>query len=680
MKKFTLILAFMMAVSAAFSQYYYLPFLNAGTNPGGINTDAEYPNGGGLDPSWTMILGGPQTSPTWSSSQTIPFTFQFNGATVSSFQVSSSGVLTFAANPGTAPSHTPAALPSASIPDSSVCIWGLQSIGSNDNIMMKVHGTAPNRQLWVFFASYGYNGASGTAWTYWSIVLEETTNNIYMVDQRNGNGTPALSVGIQINNSTAVSVTGSPNVTSQAQTDATASDNSYYQFVYGSQPAYDLAMQRLDIAGYAQPNNSVDIKGTVDNLGSNAVTAFDLSYSVNNGTPVTATISNVNIASLADYDFTHPNAWTPSATGVYDIKVWTSNLNGNPDDNTSNDTLTTTVQIVANVVQRLPLYETFTSSTCGPCVAGNTNMDGLFANNPNKWVAVKYQMSWPGNGDPYYTAEGGVRRGYYGVSSVPNQQIDGGYNANSSSVTQADFDAAYNVPSFVGLEAYMIMDTVTKHLTVGVNIDANIDLPQSARLFIALLEKKTYNNTGSNGETEFSWVMKKMLPDAAGKTLGAVSSGTSWTEFADYTFKGSYRLPPNAGSPINHTIEHSVEEFSDMIAAVWIQNYPTKEVYQSCYSTVILGVAENNPQEMIGKYYPNPAINQVNFDFNLAKSENVTLAVMNNVGQVVKSQNLGQVQAGAQKVTVDITDLNSGVYFFRFMIGNTQFTKPVIVD
>ncbi|MEZ5197672.1 MAG: hypothetical protein R2764_15170 [Bacteroidales bacterium] len=30
---------------------------------------------------------------------------------------------------------------------------------------------------------------------------------------------------------------------------------------------------------------------------------------------------------------------------------------------------------------------------------------------------VKYQMNWPGVGDPYYT-EGGAERNYYGVSWV----------------------------------------------------------------------------------------------------------------------------------------------------------------------------------------------------------------------------------------------------------------------
>ncbi|MBL0071768.1 MAG: hypothetical protein IPP34_08130 [Bacteroidetes bacterium] len=74
-------------------------------------------------------------------------------------------------------------LPSALIPDNSVCVWGLQATGANDNIVVKTFGTAPNRQYWIFFTSYSIPGNTA-GWTYWSIVLEETSNKIYLVDQR----------------------------------------------------------------------------------------------------------------------------------------------------------------------------------------------------------------------------------------------------------------------------------------------------------------------------------------------------------------------------------------------------------------------------------------------------------------------------------------------------------------
>ena len=85
-------------------------------------------------------------------------------------------------------------------------VWGLQGTGSNDNIVTKTFGTAGGRQHWVFFSSY-----TAGSWSYWSIVMEEGTDNIYIVDQRHSTAAnPQITAGIQIDGSTATMVAGSP--------------------------------------------------------------------------------------------------------------------------------------------------------------------------------------------------------------------------------------------------------------------------------------------------------------------------------------------------------------------------------------------------------------------------------------------------------------------------------------
>ena len=75
--------------------------------------------------------------------------------------------------------------------------------------------------------------------------------------------------------------------------------------------------------------------------------------------------------------------------------------------------------------QRIPMIEAFSSSTCGPCNSGNVTTSNVLANFPGQYTLLKYQMNWPGSGDPYYTSEAGSRKSYYGVNSVPRLQIDG---------------------------------------------------------------------------------------------------------------------------------------------------------------------------------------------------------------------------------------------------------------
>ncbi|MDZ7848819.1 MAG: hypothetical protein U5L96_19985 [Owenweeksia sp.] len=150
MKKVYTLLSVMLVSTALFAQpsYYVLPTPDAGFNPGNLNGDAEQPN----EPGWNQIMATTSTD-MWSSAQSIPFTFQFNGTTQSSFVISNTGVLTFSPSPGTAPSATNLALPTTTIPDNSVCVWGLDLTGGNDNIRTKVFGTSPNRQMWIQFTS-----------------------------------------------------------------------------------------------------------------------------------------------------------------------------------------------------------------------------------------------------------------------------------------------------------------------------------------------------------------------------------------------------------------------------------------------------------------------------------------------------------------------------------------------
>src|SRR5215204_4947648 len=92
MKKIITLVAVVCISLGASAQYFYYAYVNAGTNPGGLNNDSELPT---PLTGWTSISTPPYASPGWTANQTIPFAFSFNGAPVTQFKVSSSGILTF---------------------------------------------------------------------------------------------------------------------------------------------------------------------------------------------------------------------------------------------------------------------------------------------------------------------------------------------------------------------------------------------------------------------------------------------------------------------------------------------------------------------------------------------------------------------------------------------------------
>lgn len=659
----------MLVPQQASAQYYYIPFPGAGQNPGGLNTDSEYPVGGGLAADWTTLVTGSAataTTPVWSPVQTMPWAFQLNGQPVTDFKVSTSGVLTFTTTATAVPSGNNVALPSASIPDNSICVWGIQA-GANDYIVSKEFGSAPNRQLWVQFNSCTHVGSAGS-YVYWSIVLEESTNNIYMVDQRTSVGT-TLTVGVQVNSTTAVQVSESPNVDSPDQGDPSPVDNSYYAFYPGAQPNYDMSVRTIELPRYVgRTAGPILFWGELSNLGAQPITSYDLNYSINGGTPVTQPVTGVFIAPLASdpYGTMGATGWQPTANGLYTVRVWASNLNGNPDQVPANDTIVRTVTVVDSAVTRKVVEESFTSSTCPPCRAGNTNVRAVNRANPGKYVRVAYQQNFPAPGnDPYYTAESGARFQFYNGSYIPYMILDGGWGDNSQSLTSAILNQFHDVPAVMKVtSSYSV---IGRTVTATAQLRPYADFPANQLVaHMIITERTTVNNARTNGETEFHDVMKKMMPNQNGTLLGALSSGQPVTLTQTYTF------------PANN----NVESFDSLQVVIFVQDQFTKEVVNGNSGTRLRPTGLSGDAS-VGTFalVPNPAAGgNASLHLSLVTAQPVTVEVLDALGRVVFTHPAESLTAGTHELPLNLTAAPHGLYVVRVKTGSATLTQRLVVE
>lgn len=328
-----------------------------------------------------------------------------------------------------------------------------------------------------------------------------------------------------------------------------------------------------------------DVTGTLVNLGSATVTSFDLNYTIDGGAAVTETVTGVNIGFGQTYNFTHSTGFTPSAAGNYNVTAYASNINGNADSNTANDETSKDIVVYDVAVQRVPLFEIFTSSTCGPCNPGNANYHSIVDPQPDQnFVSIKYQQDFPGTGDPYATDESVARRNFYGINSIPRMEIDGGWDGNANSFTQALYDDARAKPAFLFLHATYELDVANQSVSFEVEgLPVQDYAAGTYKLHVAIIENETSANVKSNGETSFEEVCKKFYPDNNGTTVASLDNLTTFDLSGSYAFNGTYRLPSDgqAANRIDHATEHSVEEFSDLRVVVWIEDETNREVLQA---------------------------------------------------------------------------------------------------
>lgn len=187
--------------------------------------------------------------------------------------------------------------------------------------------------------------------------------------------------------------------------------------------------------------------------------------------------------------------------------------------------------------QRRVLFEGFSQASCGPCAAQNPAFNALVHSpgNEEKTVTIKYQTSWPGT-DPMNAqnpTQVATRVTYYGVQGVPDMYMDGNVQAGISpaSVTQTMINNEYAVTSPIEVHVTHAWNT-TANVDVEVkikNVSATTFGTADHRLHVALIEKEIHFTTppGTNGETNFYGVMRKMHPNADGATFTAIPAGDS---------------------------------------------------------------------------------------------------------------------------------------------------------
>jgi len=223
--------------------------------------------------------------------------------------------------------------------------------------------------------------------------------------------------------------------------------------------------------------------------------------------------------------------------------------------------------ILTSQVRRIALIEEATNASCPPCASNNPILQEFFESYYGGVISVRYHASWPGT-DPMYslnTTDNTNRINYYGISGVPNYLMDGtnyGVPGNGEAMYNQMYERlALQSPVKIYVDATATVDSV--YGTIA--IKAFDDVTQSnLRLRIAVIERMIVYGSppGTNGETIFPDVMRKMVPDGNGTSIASISNGDSLTFY--------FSTPTNAQWNVD-----------DLAVVAFLQSDGSKEVIQS---------------------------------------------------------------------------------------------------
>lgn len=305
---------------------------------------------------------------------------------------------------------------------------------------------------------------------------------------------------------------------------------------------------------------------------------------------------------------------------------------------------------------KVVLIEHFTNSLSAPSIVANDTLNSYQAQRSGDMVSIHYHTSFPGtdNMNLKNPADPSSRVLYYGVNTVPRTQLDGmesydeyGNTPGALKLTSIDNKALEN--------AKFSLDISSKK--TGLNLDiktqlvAKEPLAQDVVLQVAVLERQiSATNVGGN-QSAYRWVLKKMLPDAAGSYISRT-----------WAIGDTMKMP--------FTWDFNIGDFYDtsMIEVVaFVQNYTTKEVYQAARvgsnddtgTPVITSVDVQNIEENL-LIYPVPADHEINVLFGSDLLHDTPYILSDDLGRIVDK---GVVEKGVRMLSFNSKKYAAGMYY-----------------
>lgn len=258
--------------------------------------------------------------------------------------------------------------------------------------------------------------------------------------------------------------------------------------------------------------------------------------------------------------------------------------------------------------QRLVLLEEFTSATCGPCVSKNTQFHTWQTQNPDKFTSIYYHVNWPAPGDPMNLAnpqENGARVSYYMSPSaqyVPYSVLDGNvHNGSAGGWNMTTVNNRWAVPSPFEIDLQHRVSAGNDSAYSTILVKCTQDINASMTVHNVIIEKWIHFNSApcanSNGERDFYWVMKKMLPGSAGTVI------PSSMVTGDYILlEGAWKFG-------------TVYDPTQIASVGFVQDKSTKEVYQAANSSadpIVMPFANDLQPLEITNLLPKTCINTIN--------------------------------------------------------------------
>lgn len=444
----------------------------------------------------------------------------------------------------------------------------------------------------------------------------------------------------------------------------------------------DAQMATIGLPTISTVQGNTNITGTIKNSGANAITSIDLMWQINDGPIHTQTVSGIDIAPGATYNYTHAEQWN-ATPGQYVIRVWAANPNGVADTDATNNELSKPLFIVNEIFPKTVVYEEATGTWCGWCVRGHIGLKDMahYHEADETWIGIAVHNADPMVLAEYDTAMGNFISGYPSgaINRVPSE-VDPGLSS---------LQPAYNGElAKTPLGRVNIVSQSWNATTREISFDAQamfaLDIADANYNLAAVITEDGVTGTSN------SWRQRNYY---AGGTI-TDWEGINWGAYPDYIpaatmvynhvgrallggftgVDGSVPASVAYNTGYNYTFNYTVPAAQNpeniKMVALLIDNNSgqivnAKEVH---LNTTLATTAFNAAKLGV---YPNPTSGIVN----VYTDRPVTVAVVDMLGKVVFTAN-----NVTRETPINLSGLQKGVYLAKISGDNLSTTEKIILN
>ncbi|MEA3451524.1 MAG: Omp28-related outer membrane protein [Bacteroidota bacterium] len=417
---------------------------------------------------------------------------------------------------------------------------------------------------------------------------------------------------------------------------------------------------------------NIDITGTIYNNGTNAITSYEITYSIDKGaSSSTYSVTGVNIPSGTTHSFTHIAVWTPTI-GKYNLEISIGNVNNNSDKNSTNNVKSKKIFVVKDLpVKRVvTTFGVATWSSFSPRVM--PLLDSIKKHYPDNCILIVAHSS-DIMSIANYTTE-------LGMTAYPSAVNDRGASLLTN---QVEDDIALILTGSTYLHVNIInktWDETSRILNFDVEAEFSTDITEDLRFNAIVVEDSVTGSTSDYNQANYYTGDDAMagVPDA-----NPILAADMIHELVARNLIGGFDGTENsipasvvAGSKHSQAYSYTVPaeyDIGNIIIVGMVIDQSTGAIVNANKWTNVAGPIVKVDELDIKNYliYPNPSLDQ----FSVKNTDNATVTIISSMGTTIKI--LNNINS---TTNISVSELANGIYFVKILENKTQITKKLIIN